>query len=80
MIWSIINEADIFYCDNCANTLMTPRSSNPYDYVRAGYYVDNASLFGGKNIVNFNSCFSSVGASHNISFPCVGKRSFRNIP
>ena len=30
------------------------RSSNPYDYIRAGYYLDNAALFGGNNNVSFN--------------------------
>ena len=32
-------------------------SSNPYDYIRGGYYLDNASLFGGLNNVNLNCNF-----------------------
>ena len=32
-------------------------SSNPFDYIRAGYYLDNASLFGGLNNVNYNCNF-----------------------
>ena len=31
-----------------------PRSTNPYDYIRTGYYIDNAQFFGGKNNVDFN--------------------------
>ncbi|MDE6413448.1 MAG: hypothetical protein K2K42_06150 [Eubacterium sp.] len=42
------------------------RSSNPYDYLRNGYFIDNASMFGGKNIVDYNSNISSYRTSFNI--------------
>lgn len=56
MIHSIISENDIFY--TTPSVLNSIRSSNPYDYIRHGYYLDNAALFGGKNYVGFNCNFS----------------------
>ncbi|MGN1123752.1 MAG: hypothetical protein ACI4RR_05355 [Eubacterium sp.] len=59
MLWSIINEADVFYCQSLSNVGSAQiRSSNPYDYIRNGYYLDNASMFGGKDSVSFNSNIS----------------------
>lgn len=58
MIWSVISEGEIFLeASNCAgvSSCSSIRSSNPYDYLRRGYYVDGASMFGGKNIVDYNS-------------------------
>lgn len=56
MLWTVINESDIFYSQPSANNSV--RSSNPYDYIRNGYFVDGASYFGGKDNVNFNSDIS----------------------
>lgn len=53
MIFSIVSENDIFYTPHPVSN--NQRSSNPYDYIRRGYFLDNASLFGGKNYVDFNS-------------------------
>ncbi|MGN1420726.1 MAG: hypothetical protein ACI4XC_04355 [Eubacterium sp.] len=54
MLWTIINEQDIFYSPTVsANTTNSVRSSNPYDYIRNGYYLDNGSLFGGKDNVGY---------------------------
>ncbi|MGN1328709.1 MAG: hypothetical protein ACI4V4_03315 [Eubacterium sp.] len=54
MLWTIINEEDIFYSPNVsANVTNSVRSSNPYDYIRNGYYLDNGSLFGGKDNVGY---------------------------
>lgn len=67
MIYSIVSLEDIFYTpDNfscCSNSV---RSSNPYDYIRRGYYLDNASLFGGKNYVDFESYFSGDRTSNSL--------------
>ncbi|MGN0459179.1 MAG: hypothetical protein ACI4IL_09435 [Eubacterium sp.] len=57
MLHTIIDYNDIFYNDiNPKQNIC--RSSNPYDYIRLGYCIDNANLFGGKNNVSFNCCFS----------------------
>ncbi|MCC8074252.1 MAG: hypothetical protein LIO62_09035 [Clostridiales bacterium] len=53
MLWTIISENDIFASGVSSNSSI--RSSNPYDYIRNGFFIDNASLYGGKNYVNFNS-------------------------
>ncbi|MCI9642413.1 MAG: hypothetical protein HFJ98_06455 [Eubacterium sp.] len=66
MFWSIINENDILFDEKSIEATNTVRSSNPYDYLRKGYFVDNASMFGGENIVDYNSCFSSYRTSLNI--------------
>lgn len=70
MLWSVINEQDIFYNHNNFSACNSIRSSNPYDYVRAGYFVDNASMFGGNNFVNFNCNFS--GNRTGIDLPASG--------
>ncbi|MDE6751437.1 MAG: hypothetical protein K2J59_01515 [Eubacterium sp.] len=66
MFWSIINENDILFDEKSIEVTNTVRSSNPYDYLRKGYFVDNASMFGGENIVDYNSCFSSYRTSLSI--------------
>lgn len=66
MFWSIINENDILFDEKNIEATNSVRSSNPYDYLRKGYFVDNASMFGGENIVDYNSRFSSYRTSVNI--------------
>lgn len=60
MLHTIVDFNDVFYAPaQMAFELgSTARSSNPYDYVRRGYYLDNGLLFGGLNNVNYN-CFIS---------------------
>lgn len=58
MLHSIIDYNDIF-CSYTNSMQGICRSSNPYDYIRSGYYLDNAELFGGKNNVSFNCDISS---------------------
>lgn len=50
MLHTIINEADVFYDWSLGHTCAY-RSSNPYDYLHFGYFIDNAHLFGGKDNV-----------------------------
>lgn len=78
MIYSIISEGDIFYTPATASNGI--RSSNPFNYIRCGYFIDNASLFGGKDYVDFNSNISGAGAGAYTDISRVGKRSQRNIP
>lgn len=66
MFWSIINENDILFDEKTIEAVNSVRSSNPFDYLRKGYFVDNASMFGGKNFVNFNCSFSGNRTSYNI--------------
>ena len=67
MLYSIISIDDIFYNEgSLATNSILPRSSNPYDYIRRGYYIENASLFGGENNVDFKSNISSYSTSSNI--------------
>lgn len=66
MLWSVVNEQDIFYNKSNFSACNSIRSSNPYDYVRSGYFVDNASMFGGKNLVNLNCNFSGNRTGGNI--------------
>ena len=40
----------------------SPLPSNPYAYIRAGYYLDNASLFGGENNVDYNCNFKRLAS------------------
>lgn len=79
MFWSIISEADVIFDEKTIKAQNSLRSSNPYDYLRRGYYVDNASMFGGKNFVDFNSDFSSYRTSPDIHIADIRKRSFGNI-
>lgn len=60
MLHTIVDFNDVFCTAAQANFSLSNsvRSSNPYDYVRRGYYLDNGLLFGGQNNVNYN-CFIS---------------------
>ena len=63
MIWSVIADSDIFYsAENAspAGSVCCPRSSNPFDYVRRGYTIDKASMFGGKDIVDYTTNFPGI--------------------
>lgn len=73
MIWSVISGNDIFYDTRgcAANSAVKSRSSNPYDYIRCGYSLDNASLFGGKDIVDFNSDISGHRPGADLFFSLI---------
>ena len=73
MIWSVVSGNDIFYNaqDCAAQAPVKGCSSNPYDYIRCGYSLDHASMFGGKDIVDFNSDFSGNRAGTNLFFSLV---------
>ena len=71
MLWSIINEADIFYSSKSICQNNTVRSSNPYSYIRTGYHLDNAYLFGGIDDVDFNSNISGDRTGMHLGVPRV---------
>lgn len=66
MIYSIVSLDDIFHVKNNASAAINAaRSSNPYDYIRDGYYLDNA-MNGGEDYVRFNGNFSSYRTSNSM--------------
>ena len=72
MIWSIVSDSDIFFdMQNSAPCVSKGRSSNPYDYIRCGFCLDNASMFGGKNIVDYNSDISGNRSGPDLSFSLI---------
>ncbi len=82
MLWTIISQNDMFYS---AENYTAPanaelRSSNPFDYLNNGYFLDNASLYGGQNRVVFNCDISGRRTGSNVGTACFGNRPFINIP
>lgn len=72
MIWSVVSGNDIFYdFQNTTAVVSKGRSSNPYDYIRCGFCLDNASMFGGKNIVDYNSDISGNRSGVDLSFSLI---------
>lgn len=63
MLFTVVDMLDVF-CDDKKSYKAQYRSSNPYDYIRRGYYLDNGALFGGQNNVNFNCDYSSIATSN----------------
>lgn len=64
MIYTIVSLDDVFYVkDNATAAVNCARSSNPYDYIRDGFYLDNA-MNGGEDYVRFNGNFSSYRTSN----------------
>ena len=66
MLHTIINLDDVFYDERNYAFSEKSRSSNPYDYIRAGWFVDNADMFRGVYNVNFNSDYSGDISGYNI--------------
>ena len=64
MLYTVISLDDIFY--NYDKRVQPCRSSNPYDYLRSGYFLDNAELFGGENNVSYNCDISSHFSGANL--------------
>lgn len=61
MLWTIVSENDVFY--SAPQVDNSVRSSNPFDYVKNGYSLQDATLFGGQNNVNFNNDISGYRTS-----------------
>ena len=66
MLHTIANLDDVFYDEKNFSAMKSSRSSNPYDYIRAGWFIDNAALFEGVNNVNLNSNYSSRISGNNL--------------
>lgn len=57
MLYTIADLNEVLY--NRSDTeCRVCRSSNPYDYIRYGYYLDNGALFGGYNNVDYKNNYS----------------------
>ncbi|MDE5965002.1 MAG: hypothetical protein K2G65_06305 [Eubacterium sp.] len=79
MIYTIVSLDDIFYTEETASAAVNcARSSNPYDYIRDGFYLDNA-MNGGEDYVRFNSNFSSYRTSNSLGASNKRKRSQCNF-
>lgn len=79
MIYSIVSLNDIFYSQSGrAAAVNSVRSSNPYDYIRDGFYLDNA-MNGGEDYVRFNGNFSSYRTSNSLGASYKRKRSQCNF-
>ncbi len=74
MIYTIVSLDDVFYVkDNATAAVNCARSSNPYDYIRDGFYLDNA-MNGGEDYVRFNGNFSSYRTSNSLGASDKRKR------
>lgn len=78
MIYSVVSLDDIFYTQGRTAAVNAVRSSNPYDYIRDGFYLDN-SMNGGEDYVRFNGNFSSYRTSNSLGVSDKRKRSQRNF-
>lgn len=70
MLYTIIAVDDVLADSNSYNNFaVAPRSTNPYDYIRTGYFLDVPDIHGGHNCVNCNCNFSGAlsVAVHNTS-------------
>ncbi len=74
MIWSVIADSDIFYsAENAspAGSGCCPRAPKTIDYVRRRYTNDKASMFGGKDIVDYNSDIPGNRPGVNLYFSLI---------
>ncbi len=61
MIYTIVSLDDVFYVkDNATAAVNCVRSSNPYDYIRDGFYLDNA-MNGEKIMSVLTAIFQAIG-------------------
>ncbi|MDD6729020.1 MAG: hypothetical protein PUE08_07375 [Eubacteriales bacterium] len=70
MLWTIISQSDIFHTP-AVSANNSVRSTNPYDYIRNGYYLDNGTLFGGKDNVGYNINISGDFPSTDLGISCI---------
>lgn len=68
MLHTIIDYNDIFLAENKINSYLNV-STNPYDYIRSGFFLEVPSVNGGHNNVSYNCLFSGDISSnmHDIS-------------
>lgn len=49
MLWTVVSSDDIFYSGNSITPQKNNFSTNPYDYIRKGWYLDNSVMYRGVN-------------------------------
>ncbi|MBE6816086.1 MAG: hypothetical protein E7520_00065 [Ruminococcaceae bacterium] len=57
MLHTVISFDDVFYQEN-SNHNAVVRSTNPYDYIRKGWFLDNSVMYRGVNHVNLKFDYS----------------------
>lgn len=57
MLHTIVSLDDVFY-DEKINVNNSVRSTNPFDYIRRGSYIDLPNIYGGYDCVSINSNIS----------------------
>ena len=62
-----MNLDTVFYNGIKEQNTSAVMSTNPYDYIRAGYYLDNAVLFGGRNNVNYKCDFKRYSSGNRLA-------------
>ena len=65
MLYTVVNTDYVLY-GGTKNADNNKRSTNPYDYIRGGWFLDNSVMYRGVNNVNLNSDFSSHISGNNI--------------
>lgn len=68
MLYTVVDFNDVFGNMN-SHSDYSNRSSNPYSYIRCGYFLDNASLYGGHNNVNYNFNYPKHITSNMLGIP-----------
>lgn len=63
MLYTVV-DCNLIFSENGFSVDKKCRSSNPYDYIRNGYFIDDAKLYGGQNDVNFNINYSGNSAGN----------------
>ena len=66
MLYTVMNLDTVLLPPENVKRTAAIMSSNPYDYIRAGYYLDNASLFGGENNVDYNCNFKRLASGNRL--------------
>lgn len=68
MLYTIVSIDDVLNQNLCVKCDERERSSNPFDYIRSGYFIDNAALFGGSNNVSFKCNIPGNSACSRVDF------------
>ena len=67
MLQTIISLNDVFRDENTNVKNYVYPSTNPYDYISDGYFIENRNIFGGDNNVSFKCDIYGNFAGNNSS-------------
>ena len=68
MLYTIVSIDDVLNQNICVKCDGCERSSNPFNYIRTGYFIDNAALFGGSNNVSLKCNIPGNSACSRVDF------------